>query len=97
LFPRSCINRKFESYNGVSHMAVQGDSIKIDVNEKRQDADAVVAYRLDKHLRLVHFAVSDRFRALHRELEAAGQLDHALTESEVAELGKIRVLKGLGR
>jgi len=97
LFPRSCINRKFESYNGVSLMAVQGDSIKIDVNEKRQDADAVVAYRLDKHLRLVHFAVSDRFRALHRELEAAGQLDHALTESEVAELGKIRVLKGLGR
>lgn len=65
------------------------------VKEKEQDATTV--YRLDKHLRLVHFAVSDRFRALHRELEAAGQLDHSLTESEVAELGKIRVLKGLGR
>jgi hypothetical protein len=77
-------------------MAVQGDSIKIDVSEKRQDADAVVVYRLDKRLRLVHFAVSDRLRALHRELKAAGQLDHALTESEIAELGKIRVLKALG-
>jgi excisionase family DNA binding protein len=97
LFPRSCINRKFESYNGASLMAVQGDSIKIDVNEKRQDADAVVIYRLDKRLRLVHFAVSDRLPALHRELEAAGQLDHVLTEREIAELGKIRTLKALER
>jgi hypothetical protein len=64
---------------------------------KEREQDAATVYRLAKGLRLAHFAVSDRFRALHRELEAAGQLDHALTDSEVAELGKIRVLKGLGR
>jgi hypothetical protein len=78
-------------------VAVQGDSIHINVNEKRQDPDAVVVYRLDKGLRLVHFSVSDRLRALHRELESAGQLDHALTDSEIAELGKIRTLKALER
>ena len=85
LFPRSCINRKFESYNGVSLMAVQGDSIKIDVNEKRQDADAVVIYRLDKNLRLVHSSVSDRLRTLHRELEAAGRGAQKLALMEEAK------------
>ncbi len=33
------------------------------------------------------------FRAEHRELEAAGQLDHPFTERELGELRKIRVLK----
>jgi len=97
LFQRTCINRKFEGYNLAMQPTVQGDSVRVDVRERPSDYQAGVAYRLDKHLRLIHFAVSDRFRALHRELEAAGQLDHALTDKEIAELGKIRVLKGLGR
>jgi hypothetical protein len=42
---------------------------------------------------LLDYGVTDRLRAVHRELEAAGQLDHPFTEAELAELRNIRYLK----
>ncbi len=98
LFPRTCVNRKFEIYGIAGPPYVVGDSIQVVVNEKGTNTDlgVVVFYHLNRRLELTNAFVSDVFRAYHRELEAAGQLDHALTDKEVAELRKLRVLKKPG-
>ncbi|MGC8794479.1 MAG: hypothetical protein ACP5U2_13925 [Bryobacteraceae bacterium] len=58
--------------------------------------DPTVHYVFDRKLRLVEVIFSDWLRILHRKLEAAGQLDHALSKAEIAELRKIRYLNRLG-
>jgi len=98
LFPRSCISRKFDPYNLVSRVAMLGERIKITVFERYPSTVPVVPavfYFLDKSLRLVGFEVADLFRSYHRELESSGQLDHSLTDAEIAQFRNLRVLKPL--
>lgn len=97
LFPRSCINRKFEDYNLPYELAVQQNWIGITIRERTGDPSAGEIYRLNSKLELVDFDVSDRFKTLHRELESAGQLDHPLTADELSALRRLRVLKPLPR
>ena len=97
LFARTCINRKFDMYNWVEDLAVQQHSIKIGLKERLDFSRASVIYHLNRNLDLTDLVVSDRLKGLHRELESTGQLDHAWTDREMAELRKIRVLKGLRR
>jgi hypothetical protein len=94
LFPRTCINRKFHEYNCVGILGAQGGIIKVGVKEGGpQRSSPGVAYHLDRRLSLISLEFSDDLRGLHRELEAAGQLDHPLTDKEIGELRNIRTLK----
>jgi len=93
LFPRTCINRKFHEYNWLHRLDFSGGRIKVQVRERERLLDPAILYYFDRQLRLIGLEVSDAFRGLHRELEAAGQLDHPLTEKEINELRNIRHLK----
>ena len=100
LFPRTCINRKYHPYGVPGRLAVQGDSIEVAVSERivaRGAPVPLVFYHLNRNLELTDVVVNDPLKALHRELEAAGQLDHPLTDKEIAELRNLRVLKLLKR
>jgi hypothetical protein len=73
--------------------------IEVAVAEKAIVPEAVellVFYYLNRRLELTNVLVNSYFKALHRELEAAGQLDHPLTDREIAELRNLRYLKRLG-
>lgn len=95
LFPRSCINRKFEPYGQMFHLLAAPDSLTAHVHQRAvSSANHTIAYELTPHLELKQLIVPDTFRALHQELEASGQLDHKLSEREEAELRKIRYLVG---
>lgn len=98
LFPRTCINRKFHEYGVPGRPAIQGDSITVAVRENvtPEALPALVYYRLNRKLELAEAFVNDPFRVLHRELEAAGQLHHPLTDKEISELRHLRYLKRLG-
>lgn len=96
LLPRTCINRKFCPYSVPGFLGLAGDTIRVQVSEKVDYAgDATVHYVFDRKLELKEVIFSDGLRILHRELEAAGQLDHSLSDAEIAELRKIRYLKRL--
>ncbi len=97
LFPRTCINRKFYPYGVPGRVVVHGDSIEVQVAERpNATVDSSVLYYLNRKLELEQVVVSDSLKALHRELEAAGQLDHPLTDKEISELRHLRYLKRLG-
>jgi hypothetical protein len=100
LFPRTCINRKFYQYGVPGQLIVQGDSIEVRVSEKLTspgESEAVVFYRLSRKLELTGVVVADGFKAIHRELEAAGRLDHSLTDKEISKLRQLRYLKRPGQ
>jgi hypothetical protein len=100
LFPRTCINRKFYEYGIPGWLVVQGNSIEVRVSEKPTgpgESEALVLYRLNRKLELTDVVVAVGFKAIHRELEAAGRLDHSLTEKEISELRHLRYLKRLGQ
>ena len=93
LFPRTCINRKFHEYNWLQELAFSGDRIKLHVRQRQRDFGSIVVYYLDRRLLLIGLEFPDYLRGVHRELEAASQLDHPLTEREIAELRNLRYLK----
>jgi hypothetical protein len=99
LFPRTCINRKLHEYGVPGRLTVRGDVIEVVVSEGAitpGGQEALVFYRLNRKLEVTDVAVNDLFRVSHHQLEAAGQLDHPLTEKEISELRKLRYLKRLG-
>ena len=51
-----------------------------------------VNYALNFNLKVTAVNYTDRMRAMHREMEGAGQLDHSLTEQEIQRLRELRVL-----
>jgi hypothetical protein len=98
LFPRTCINRKFDPYCVPHRLAVQGDVIEVAVIERSSSgglAPLVFGY-LNRRLELTDVTVNDVFKAQHRELGAAGELDHPFTAKEEAELHQLRYLKRPG-
>lgn len=97
LFPRTCINRKFLPYGVPGFLGITGDTIRVQVSEKVDSpGDPTVHYIFDRRLNLKEAIMSDGLKILHREMEAAGQLDHALSDAEIAQLRNIRYLKRLG-
>ncbi|MGB7761352.1 MAG: hypothetical protein WBL61_16090 [Bryobacteraceae bacterium] len=89
LFPRTCINRKFQPFNYVSRFLMRPDSLTVYVSEK---PDATVLYRLGKDLSLLGAEFEFQFRVLHAQLASTGQLDHSLSPEEEAQLRSIRYL-----
>lgn len=97
LLPRTCINRKYLPYGVPGFLGITGDTIRVQVSEKVDSpGDPTVHYIFDRRLNLKEVIMSDGLKILHREMEAAGQLDHALSEAEVAALRNIRYLRRLG-
>ena len=90
LFPRTCVNQRFESFNGVNHLWVQPDKITIAVLERFvHPLGPEIIYDLSSTLQLKHVDVTSAFRTVHAELFATGQLDHAFSDNEAAALRAI--------
>lgn len=51
---------------------------------------ANLVYYLDLKLRLTQFSLEDGFASVHEQWRRRGLLDHRLTQSEIAELGKVQ-------
>jgi hypothetical protein len=94
LFPRTCINRKFEMYNMARTMSWQGGLIRVTVFERTSEEDVVIIYTLDANLKLLRAEMSDFFRATHRRLEGDGVLDHPLASHREEELRDVRMVGG---
>ena len=93
LFPRSCINRKFEQYNFVSSLTVSDESIIAAVAERRPPTLAQVWYRFDPGLQLLGLELHDGFRSLHADLRASHTLDHDLTPAEETAFKAVRTVR----
>jgi hypothetical protein len=93
LFPRTCINRKFEPYNYVLRISKGETLLTVQVFEASRDG---VSYHADYFLGpgpvLDHVDYTDGLRSLHATLFASGQIDHPLSPEEEAELRNIRFL-----
>ena len=92
LFPRSCINRKFEPRNSAERLLAQPGAVTVEVFERSAPA-AVCFFHLDRNLGVREFVPADSFLRLHSELTASETLDHEFSAAEAAELGKVVVLK----
>jgi hypothetical protein len=96
LFPQSCISRLYAPpINSVSLLAVQGDTIRVEVRELQDDLACSIAYVFGRDLVLTRMPeISDRFKFVHRELRLSGKLDHDLSDQEIEKLKNgIRVIK----
>jgi hypothetical protein len=93
LFPRTCISQRFDPYSRPSGLHVFPDHIQFGTSERFGRADCNTLYLFDLGLSLQSAEVIDAFLSCHRELEAAGLLDHPFSESEARALGRIRVLR----
>lgn len=93
LFPRSCASRLREGYNRVFDMRLDQAGLSVTIHGLHQPEKQAVYYSLDRTLTLRRFEYGDGLRGFHARLRAAGQLDPDLTDAEVREMWKIRVLK----
>jgi hypothetical protein len=92
VFPRTCINRAVDVTNRANRLEINASSIQITVGERQGDPSVWVRYTLDGSLQVMDVQVSEQFRSVHRQLESAGQLDHALSEEEISGLRAVRVV-----
>jgi hypothetical protein len=93
LMPRTCISRKFDPYSRPLGLIVHPDHVQLGTAEHPVYRECATIFRFDRQLRLLSAEVVDSFLARHRELEAAGQLDHPFTEAEAKALYQVRVLR----
>jgi len=93
-FPRSCMNKLYDSYNSVAFVRPEPGGLGVAVMEEQPPLAPEVEYHLGPDLHLVHLDVSDRFRQEHAALHARGELDHAFTPEEERALGAITSVAG---
>ncbi len=88
LFPRTCLNRKFGSYNMAHEIFTAGGEVRVHVAENKDTGGPgeFAIYTFDRNLNCIRAEVSDSFKTVHRRLEAQGALDHTLSAAEVAAL-----------
>lgn len=85
-FPRTCTAHG-QPYNALRQLSIQDGNILAEVWEHPYGPEQPsVFYTLTSQLALRHAGVSDRFRAVHDALHAAGVIQHALTPGEIAGL-----------
>lgn len=90
MFPRTCLNAKFEEFNWVRNFTIREGFIHVGVSEWRDDPDYQVIYTLDKHLRVTDVRFSESLTRAHRRLESRGDIDHALSAEEIAKFRTLR-------
>jgi hypothetical protein len=94
LFPQSCINMvSHPLYNQARDIRVTGGHIDVGVLEAWGQWAATVFYSLDSDLRVLRVSTGDDFRNAHLQMYAQHQLDHPLTDDEVARFYQIRVIR----
>ncbi|MCC6394328.1 MAG: helix-turn-helix domain-containing protein [Bryobacterales bacterium] len=82
-FPRTCTSTE-QPYTAVRQLAVVDGHIIAEVWEHPYGPNAPsVFYTLSPSLQTVDVAVSDRFRVVHEQLQAAKAITHALTKAEI--------------
>jgi hypothetical protein len=92
LFPRSCINQRFEAYNEARGLLLRPTGFSVTVHERLNPPNyASILYEFDNALRLTRVMPSDSFLALHHQLQADQVLDHAFTVAERDRLGVERI------
>jgi len=94
VFPRTDLNRLLEDTNRAGRLAFNGSSIQVVVRERLRDPTVSISYTLNGSLQVTGVEVSEQFRSHHRELEAARQLDHSLSEAEISGLRAVRIVGG---
>jgi hypothetical protein len=67
-------------------LAVTGGRITVEIVEDREDRACVLSYTLGRDLNPLDLTPSDRFEAVHHQLEQDGTLDHPLTAQEIDRL-----------
>jgi len=93
VFQRTCVHKaqREGARPEVVSLRVEGNLIRVRIQELPEAPGAEVAYTLDRELRVIACEWSDRLKSLHRSLELEGRLDHPLTQAEMAELRHVRV------
>ena len=95
LFPRACMNKLAEPYNGVSRVEVRGQTIIAEVTQswiEEQLGPPVIAYAFDQRLQLESVSAYDNFVVHHLRLQNQGLLDHAYDGRELVPLRDVRFL-----
>jgi len=92
LFPRSCINRAKETFNGVTRLDARAGRLYVGVYEEA-GAEAQVLHTFDQRMTYQGAGLSSRFAARHAELQNTRLLDHALEpDKETQALTHLRWL-----
>jgi len=92
LFPRSCINRVKEPFNGVTSLRVTPTELLVGVREEAEHP-SVVVHRFTTDGEYKGAGLSSQFVARHNELEHMKLLDHRLDETrETAALTQLQWL-----
>lgn len=93
-FPRSGLTDQSYRYNAAQFIAIQSDSLLIEVAEAiGHPGQPTVMYQLDRSLRARKIMPSDTYIGAHRKLYLAGQLSRSVAGEEaylVEEFGALR-------
>jgi hypothetical protein len=94
LFPRTCINRQMERYNGVANLFIQRGTITVDVHERVGPVPRYVnvLYDLTPRLEVQSVTLGDAFIPHHALLRKSGDLDHTFSSSELSPLYELNVI-----
>ncbi len=93
LFPRTCINKKFDEYNKVTLLAVRQGNVHVNVGEWASDAESKVIYDLSTDLSVKNVDFTDRFREAHQELHSKKELGHALSPADLERMKEVTILR----
>lgn len=94
LFPRSCINLRRQTYNGVISLHARPDGLEVGVAEE-VNTSYLVIHHFDPDGTYQGATLSSQFQARHNELEHTRFLDHPLNRKrESAELSHLTWLTG---
>jgi len=86
LFPHSCVNRAHKESGFVRRLDVMKTSIEADIWEIGSDGNASVKYIFDINLQLKQVIYSDWLKVLHNQMYQKGELDHAYSDADEADL-----------
>jgi len=88
LFPRSDLMMAAGMNPYVDILAIQ-EGHEILLRLSGPDGGDIV-YHLNFSLQAIEFRLADAFASVHEQFQRRGLLDHALTDAEIAELGKVK-------
>jgi hypothetical protein len=94
LFQKSCLSNRLQAFNWAAGLTVIPEEILVSVAEGVSLFDPSLIYHLNRDLSIKGITPSTGFLNRHRELEAAGKLNHTFLEQELQPLQKVTLLFG---
>lgn len=92
-FPRSEINQVLGDYPRVSMLVVAPGRVTVHIQALDNFPQVKTIYTLSDKLELTYVQFSDRYVAMHNELEARRILNHRFSPDEIVPMHKIRVIQ----